>query len=54
MDNFENEIKMYLQELLEIDAKSVKVNTVEPTGNGNINVHMKEAIYDCLICEIIK
>lgn len=49
-------LKFYLAgfaELLEIDDKSVKLNTVEPTCNGKFKLHTNECIYDYLVYKIV-
>lgn len=38
---------------MEIDEKSVKLNTVVPTCNGKIQLHTKERIYDYPVYKIV-
>lgn len=49
-------LKFYLtefEELLEIDDKSVKSNTVEPICNGKFKLHTKICIYHYPVHEIV-
>lgn len=49
---YENE--MYPGEILEIDDKTVKVNAMEPTGNGKFKWPTKEDIHDYPLCDIVR
>lgn len=48
------ENKIYPGEILEIDDKSVKLNTIEPTGNGKFNCPTEKDIHENPNCDTVK